>query len=125
MNVSYLELIVIFKCAYSLFSVVSCPTSIAGTECSGHGVCWSMAEIAADDALGVVAYGSSALAQATTAWDHNIMKGCICNTTSWSVGYGDGQYQLSEYYQPDCSLSKSITSPNVYTFIDLTLLVCL
>ena len=86
--------------------VVTCPSSIEGTECSGHGVCWNMAEIAADDAFGVTSYGSSALAQATVAWDHSVMKGCVCNSTSWDVGYGYDQYQLAEYYLPDCSLSK-------------------
>lgn len=39
------------------------------------------------------------------AWDYNTMHGCLCDS-SWEVGYKSGQYQLPEYFGPDCSLSK-------------------
>ena len=84
-------------------NIVTCPTNVTGLTCSGHGVCWDMADLAAD--AGQV-YGSSALTKATVAWDYNIMKGCLCNS-SWAVGYGHGEYQVGEYFQPDCSMSKS------------------
>lgn len=38
-------------------------------------------------------------------WDANIMRGCKCDS-SWAVGFGKLQRQLSEYFGPDCSLSK-------------------
>ena len=85
---------------------MTCPTDVTGKECSGHGVCWNMADIAASDAISApTLYGSNNLARATIAWDYDVMKGCLCNS-SWDVGYESGQYQLSEYYLPDCSYSK-------------------
>ena len=83
-----------------------CPTKINGVECSGHGQCLNMAQIAASDAVDVsTIYGSTALARSTIAWDYNIMKGCLCNS-SWAVGFGNNEYQITEYGLPDCSLSK-------------------
>ena len=83
---------------------MTCPTSVPGKECSGQGVCWNIAEISADGSDPKV-YGSSPAVRETTAWDHNIMRGCLCNS-SWPVGFAAGEYQLAQYYEPDCSLSK-------------------
>ena len=94
--------------------IVSCPTAVSGTECSGHGVCWDMGEIASD---GGMVYGSNSVTQSTIAWDFNVMKGCLCNS-SWEVGYGNGEYQLSEYYQPDCSLQRCPSGDNPFTCED-------
>ena len=92
---------------------MTCPSAVVGQECSGHGVCWTMAEIAASDAISYpTEYGSTALTRSTIAWDHDVMKGCICNS-SWEVGFGDEQYQLSEYFLPDCSSSKCC----IYSFL--------
>ncbi len=49
-------------------------------------------------------YGSGS-AYSTTAWDYNTMYACVCDS-SWEVGFGPGQIQLSEYFGPDCSQSK-------------------
>jgi hypothetical protein len=88
---------------------VACPK-----DCSGHGVCVSMADYArilADDPHYRVAalnesieYGTANGLQ-TIAWDYDVMQKCICDS-SWSVGYGEGQKQLAEYFGPDCSQSK-------------------
>jgi len=86
---------------------MTCPSSVEGVECSGHGVCYTMAELAASDAISApTVYGSTVLARATVAWDHNIMKGCVCNS-SWPVGYTNGSYQLPEYFRADCSQRKN------------------
>lgn len=82
-----------------------CPTSIFGLECSGHGNCWNIAEISEYTMLPSITYGSNTNNKDTIAWDYNITRSCVCNS-SWSVGYEFGQYQLSEYFSPDCSLSK-------------------
>ena len=84
---------------------MTCPSNIQGMQCSGHGVCYNMAQIAELDTFySPVVYGSNATARATIAWDYNIMKGCVCNS-SWEVGLGADQYQLGEYFKPDCSQS--------------------
>lgn len=65
-----------------------------------------MADIAASNAISTsTIYGSTILSRNTIAWDYDVMMGCICNS-SWKVGFGAGEYQLSEYYLPDCSYSK-------------------
>lgn len=53
-------------------------------------------------------YGT-ADAIATTAWDHSVMHGCVCDS-SWKVGYGEGETQLPEYFGADCSLRKNLSS---------------
>ena len=50
-------------------------------------------------------YGSGTGIVAGTAWDYRTMRGCNCYS-SWSVGYLYGETQKSEYFGPDCSLSK-------------------
>lgn len=49
-------------------------------------------------------YGSGSSID-TLAWDYKTMFGCVCDS-SWSVGYENGETQLSEYFGPDCSLSN-------------------
>ena len=93
--------------------VVTCPTNVTGLTCSGHGVCWDMASLAAD--AGEL-YGSSALSRSTVAWDYSLMMGCLCNS-SWAVGFGPAEYQLGEYFQPDCSMSKSLALPPIISDI--------
>ena len=39
------------------------------------------------------------------AWDHDVIYGCICDS-SWPVGFDFHEWQLSQYFGPDCSLSK-------------------
>jgi len=86
--------------------IVTCPTSVIGKQCSGHGVCWNMADIAASNAISTpTVYGSTLLSRNTITWDYDVMMGCICNS-SWKVGFGANEYQLGEYYLPDCSYSK-------------------
>jgi hypothetical protein len=87
---------------------MSCPTSIAGQPCSGHGNCLNMAEMSEGSYDGqTITYGSSIITRSTIAWDYNIMRGCVCHS-SWSVGFEAGQYQQGEYFSPDCSQSKLI-----------------
>lgn len=33
--------------------------------------------------------------------------GCVCDS-SWAVGLGNGETQQSEWFGPDCSMSKHI-----------------
>ena len=44
----------------------------------------------------------------TGVWDWNTMMGCACDS-SWPVGFGDGEYQLGEYYGADCSKKRCPT----------------
>ena len=96
--------------------IVACPN-----DCSGHGTCMTIGEynyyLAEKRAKlsgksvneSWIVYGS-ANGMNTVAWDHDVMTLCVCDS-SWPVGYGAGETQLSEYFGPDCSKSKwSFTS---------------
>jgi hypothetical protein len=54
-----------------------------------------------------------------TAWDYKTLWGCVCDS-SWSVGLGDGQVQLSEYFGPDCSLKRCPSGDDPFTHVDET-----
>lgn len=86
---------------------MTCPTSVEGEECSGHGSCRTMASIAAgkyEAITDINVYGTLNERNAS-AWDHSAVRGCVC-TSSWPVGFGSGEQQLGEYYGADCSKRK-------------------
>jgi len=104
--------------------VVVCQTAVEGVECSGHGVCYTMAEFAASDAISApTVYGSNVSVRESIAWDHDVMKTCVCNS-SWDVGLEADMYQLAEYFEPDCSQSKSVLLLNSLVLL-LHLILCL
>lgn len=37
-----------------------------------------------------------------TTWDEDRIFGCVCDS-SWTVGFGPGEYQATEWFEPDCS----------------------
>jgi hypothetical protein len=50
------------------------------------------------------------------AWDADIMYGCVCDS-AWSVGLGDSETQLPEYFGADCSLSTATVTAIDVMFI--------
>jgi hypothetical protein len=42
----------------------------------------------------------------TASWDADMIYGCLCQSESWTVGLNAGEYQVSEYFGPDCSLKR-------------------
>jgi hypothetical protein len=82
---------------------MSCPNG-----CAGHGACVSMGDMAKlfsdRNPSYSVTYGTASGID-TVAWDHDVIHGCMCDS-SWTVGYGSGMVQVSEYFGPDCSLQR-------------------
>ena len=91
----------------------SCPN-----ECSGHGQCLSIAEMtrvqsALNPSYSSIVYGSLDTFE-TTTWDHDVMYGCLCDST-WSVGFEYGQKQIAEWFGADCSLRHCQGGDDPYT----------
>lgn len=90
------------------FGGSACDKLLCPNECSGHGSCLTIGEISLLDGGFPVTrnflYGSTAGIR-TTAWDHDIMTACLCDS-SWPVGVKNGERQLSEFFGADCSLRR-------------------
>lgn len=78
---------------------IACPK-----DCSGHGVCVSMKNLAQrSDALPLSSITTYEGAKTKTTWDQEKLFACICDS-SWSVGLGANKRQEPEWYSNDCSL---------------------
>lgn len=95
----------------------ACDRMQCPNDCSGHGQCLSMRELAkASGALPlakkVYSYGEQSLLGST--WDANIIHGCVCDS-SWPVGFEAFQRQLPEWFGADCSLRRCPSGKNPFT----------
>ena len=102
------------------FTGAACERMSCPNDCSGHGQCLSMKELALAWAQRTPSY-FTAYGQAnyqTSAWDWDVMYGCFCDS-SWPVGYEAGETQLGEFFGPDCSLRRcpSGKHPHHYNYI--------
>jgi hypothetical protein len=89
---------------------LECPTSIAGLECSGHGVCVNMKQQATmTNALPLSPITTYTYGE--TTWDFESMYGCVCDS-SWKVGLGNSERQQPEWFGADCSLQRCPTGDN-------------
>mmetsp|Transcript_30583 Transcript_30583/g.68364 ORF Transcript_30583/g.68364 Transcript_30583/m.68364 type:complete len:492 (-) Transcript_30583:3-1478(-) len=110
------------KCFFP-FEGAACERRRCPNDCSGHGQCLSMNELTqlrhkANPKNANFEYGS-ADQLTTTSWDWDLVHGCLCDS-SWPVGYGDGETQLSEWFGADCSLKRCPSGNDPYTTLDET-----
>lgn len=95
------------KC-FDGFTGSACQRTSCPNDCSGHGVCLSIKQLARMEAalpLGPNTYYEGN--EDTTTWDEDKVYGCLCDS-SWPVGLGSGQTQEPEWFGPDCSLRKFV-----------------
>ena len=89
-------------------------------DCSGHGRCMTLKQMATEDAAVPIAYSTTYDGyEDTTTWDQSMIMGCVCDS-GWSVGLGDGQTQGTEYFGRDCSLRHCPSADDPKTIIDET-----
>lgn len=106
---------------FSGFEGDACQRMACPNDCSGHGRCLSMAQIAVlDEALplnnGSFTYEGD---EDSSTWDEDMMYGCVCDS-SWSVGLGSGETQQPEWFGYDCSKRRCPTGDDPRTDTDET-----
>ena len=92
-------------------------------ECSGHGVCRTMEELAQmENAVPVQAstttYGSPSTSK-TTTWDQDQLTMCVCDS-AWEIGLGAGQVQNPQWFGPACTMKHCPSGDDPYTYADET-----
>lgn len=108
------------KC-FKPFTGGACDRLQCPNNCSGHGQCLSLRQIADLPVAQPLdetnpEYGTP-LHPALKTWDSDIIHGCVCDS-SWEVGFGGGQRQLSEWFGADCSLRHCPTGDNPMTSLN-------
>mmetsp|Transcript_31829 Transcript_31829/g.43438 ORF Transcript_31829/g.43438 Transcript_31829/m.43438 type:complete len:274 (-) Transcript_31829:153-974(-) len=106
------------ECAcFSGFTGTACQRNKCPNDCSGHGVCLSMKQLARMSnalPLGPNTYYEGS--EDTVTWDENKIFGCLCDS-SWTVGLGSGETQEPEWFGPDCSLRHCPSADNPRTAV--------
>ena len=103
------------------FTGDACQRTACPNECSGHGRCMSMKQLAQQmDALPLTNTTSDYTGkESTTTWDEEKIFGCLCDS-SWTVGLGDGERQTPEWFGYDCSLKHCPSGDDPRTSVDET-----
>lgn len=76
------------------------------TDCSGHGQCLTLAQLATkadgQPLSSATSYGGYST---TTTWDEDMIRACLCDS-SWTVGLAGTETQLPEYFGAFCELRR-------------------
>lgn len=83
----------------------ACEVQRCPNDCSGHGSCLSMKQLAMNDEALPLTNRTTVkyqFAKSEEAWDTNAGHACVCDS-SWSVGLESGEYQEPEWFGADCS----------------------
>lgn len=107
------------KC-YKGFAGDACQRSTCPNNCSGHGVCVSIKQMARmDNALPLAPNTYYEGDEDGVTWDEDKLFGCVCDS-SWEVGLASGQRQEPEWFGPDCSKRHCPSADDPRTLIDET-----
>ena len=91
---------------YPGFTGQACHRNTCPNDCSGHGVCVSMKQMARmSNALPLAPDTYYEGSEESSTWDEDKLYGCVCDS-SWTVGLGSGETQEPEWFGPDCSLRR-------------------
>jgi hypothetical protein len=90
-------------------------------DCSGHGRCVSMREMARMSNAFPLTCNDTVYEgyEDEHTWDSDMLFGCVCDST-WSVGFGNGQRQLAEWYGRGCEKKRCPSGDDPLTRINDT-----
>jgi hypothetical protein len=100
------------------FTGAACDRSKCPNDCSGHGTCVSIKQMARMTnalPLGANTYYEGG----NKTWDEDMSFGCVCDS-KWTVGLGSGETQVPEWFGPDCSLRHCPSGDDPRTEADET-----
>jgi len=97
------------------FTGDACQKNKCPNDCSGHGQCFSMKQMAtmsnAQPLNNNTFYEGN---EDSTTWDEDKLYGCVCDS-SWPVGLESGQRQKGEWFGADCSLRRCPSADDPFT----------
>jgi len=100
------------------FTGAACDRSKCPNDCSGHGTCVSIKQMARmTNALPLSA--NTYYEGGNKTWDEDMSFGCVCDS-KWTVGLGSGETQVPEWFGPDCSLRHCPSGDDPRTEADET-----
>ena len=113
------------KCTLN-FAGPACERMPCPNDCSGHGKCLSMKNLAKiyntfplTSSYTVYDVNITSDGRTSTGWDADKIFGCYCDS-SWPVGFGPGESQESEWFGPDCSLRHCPSGDDPTTAVNET-----
>mmetsp|Transcript_4462 Transcript_4462/g.5785 ORF Transcript_4462/g.5785 Transcript_4462/m.5785 type:complete len:279 (+) Transcript_4462:229-1065(+) len=102
------------------FTGDACQRMECPNDCSGHGRCLSMRQMAQlSEALPLSDVTTYDGEEDTVTWDEDMIYGCVCDS-SWEVGLASGETQTPEWFGPDCSLRHCPSGDDPVTTADET-----
>lgn len=102
------------------FGGASCDRNKCPDDCSGHGTCVSIKQMARmSNALPLNANTYYEGGNSSTTWDEDMSYGCVCDS-KWTVGLGSGERQEPEWFGADCSMRHCPSGDDPRTTADET-----
>uniref|UniRef100_A0A7S0SUR4 EGF-like domain-containing protein n=1 Tax=Chromulina nebulosa TaxID=96789 RepID=A0A7S0SUR4_9STRA len=95
----------------------SCERKGCPNKCSGHGLCYSMSQLAhlsSSYPLVNATFSYQLDSNSSNTWDSDRLYGCVCDS-SWAVGFQSGETQEAEWFGADCSLRHCPSADNPRT----------
>lgn len=98
------------------FTGAACEYKACPNDCSARGECVALSQLhrytnAAPFGPAGPTYSAT---KGTSYWDADKIQACVCDS-AWPVGYGEGDTQAIEFFEPDCSKRNCASGDDPWT----------